>query len=82
MPLPEPVEHPELRERLRAWRSTRAKQNKVPAYVVMNDATLDDLCRRHPTTLGGLLDVSGIGARRAELYGEEILAVIRQSAVQ
>ncbi len=83
-PPPEPPAAPslppvtgELRDRLRAWRSARAKANKVPAYVIMNDATLDGLCRQQPSTIEGLMNVSGIGGRRAELYGQEILAVIQ-----
>jgi ATP-dependent DNA helicase RecQ len=69
---PDPV----LRERLREWRRAAAKRNKVPAYIVMHDSTLEDLCARRPSTIDELLEVSGIGQRRAELYGAEILAVI------
>jgi ATP-dependent DNA helicase RecQ len=47
----------------------------VPAYVVLTDASLEDLCRKRPTNLRELLTVSGIGERKAELYGSEIFAV-------
>jgi ATP-dependent DNA helicase RecQ len=39
----------------------------------MHDTTLDEICRIRPVSLDGLLQVSGIGERKAELYGREIL---------
>ena len=42
---------PELRTRLRAWRSDVARQRGVPAYVVLHDATIDGIVRAWPTTL-------------------------------
>jgi ATP-dependent DNA helicase RecQ len=47
----------------------------VPAYVVLSDAALEDLCRKRPSNLRELLGVNGIGERKAELYGSEIFAV-------
>ena len=47
----------------------------MPAYVVLNDASLEDLCRKRPRQLHELTSVTGIGERKAELYGSEILAV-------
>ncbi len=47
---------------------------QVPAYVVLSDAALDDLCRKRPANLRELLSVSGIGERKAELYGRDIFA--------
>jgi ATP-dependent DNA helicase RecQ len=41
---------------------------------VLSDAALEDLCRKRPTNLRELLAVSGIGERKAELYGAEIFA--------
>jgi ATP-dependent DNA helicase RecQ len=67
-----------LRERLRAWRSGTAKEQSVPAYVVMHDTTLDEICRMRPRSIRALLQISGIGERKAELYGQSILAVLRQ----
>ena len=67
-----------LRERLRAWRSDTAKEQSVPAYVVMHDTTLDEICRMRPRSIRALLQISGIGERKAELYGQSILEVLRQ----
>jgi ATP-dependent DNA helicase RecQ len=54
-----------------------AREQKVPAYVVLHDSTLEELCRRRPTTAAGLRQVAGIGERKAEVYGAEILQVLR-----
>ena len=64
---------PELREYLREWRRETAKQQNTPAFVVMHDTTLDEICRIRPWSLPALLHVSGIGERKAELYGQQIL---------
>jgi ATP-dependent DNA helicase RecQ len=63
----------ELREYLRAWRRAMAKESKVPAYIVLHDSSLEEICRRQPKFLAELLEIPGIGERKAELYGQEIL---------
>jgi ATP-dependent DNA helicase RecQ len=70
-PAPPEVD-PELREYLREWRRVTAKQQGVPAYVVMHDTSLDELCRKRPKSNSQLLDVSGFGERKSELYGRQI----------
>ncbi len=69
---------PDLREFLREWRRETAKEQNVPAYVVMHDTTLDDICRSRPTSIGGLLKITGIGERKAEQYGPQILGALRR----
>jgi len=61
---------------LKAWRSELAKAQRVPAYVILHDATLDALCRMRPRTLQDLLEVPGIGEKRAERYGQAILKLL------
>jgi ATP-dependent DNA helicase RecQ len=68
----------ELSEYLREWRRTVAKEQNTPAYVVLHDATLEEICRRHPASIADLLSVTGIGERKAEVYGKGILAVLEQ----
>ena len=68
----------ELREYLREWRRRTAKEQGMPAYVVLHDSSLDEICRSHPSSIGELLNITGIGERKAELYGREILSVLRQ----
>jgi ATP-dependent DNA helicase RecQ len=69
---------PALREFLREWRRETAKQQNVPAFVVMHDTTLDEICRFRPGSLDALLQIFGIGERKAELYGKKIIAALRE----
>ena len=68
---------PMLAEYLREWRRNMARQNNVPAYIILHDTTLDELCRRRPTNLAALKQVPGIGEKKAEVYGAEILQALR-----
>jgi ATP-dependent DNA helicase RecQ len=68
----------DLRERLREWRKKTAKEQSVPAFVVMHDTTLDEICRMRPGSIRALLQVPGIGERKAELYGQKILELLRR----
>jgi len=67
-----------LHEYLREWRRAIAKETKVMAFVVLHDSTLEEICRRQPKSVNELLDVPGIGARKAETYGREILAALEK----
>jgi ATP-dependent DNA helicase RecQ len=67
-----------LREYMREWRKDIAKEQNVPAYVVMHDVTLDAICAVRPTTVARLLLITGIGERKAELYGRQILRALKQ----
>jgi ATP-dependent DNA helicase RecQ len=68
---------PELRTRLRTWRSNIARERGVPAYVVLHDATIDGIVRAWPTTLDELRGVPGIGDKKLEHYGEQLLRLVR-----
>jgi len=68
----------DLHEYLREWRRVTAKQRNEPAYIVMLDTTLTELCRVQPRTLRELLQIPGIGERKLELYGEQILDALEQ----
>lgn len=65
-----------LFEALRAWRAGQAKTQGVPAYIVFNDATLAAIATARPTTQSELAPISGIGAKKLETYGEDVLAVV------
>ncbi|MGJ5176701.1 DNA helicase RecQ [Bradyrhizobium oligotrophicum] len=65
-----------LLARLRAWRSEIARKRGVPAYVVLHDATIDGIASVRPATLGQLRDIPGIGDKKLEHYGDELLALI------
>ena len=55
---------PDLREYLREWRRTTAKENGTAAFIIMHDTSLDELCRRRPQSLAELLQVPGFGERK------------------
>ena len=66
----------ELVEYLKEWRRGVALRDNVPAFMVLHDATLEDLSRKQPRTHTELLHVSGIGERKAAAHGPEILAAL------
>jgi DNA helicase-2/ATP-dependent DNA helicase PcrA len=66
----------ELFERLRTWRSQAAQSASVPAYVVFTDATLQAIAETRPGNLMELSGLPGIGARKLELYGQDVLAAV------
>jgi ATP-dependent DNA helicase RecQ len=66
----------DLLQLLKEWRRQAAQRASVPAYIVLSDAALVDLCRKQPSSHRDLLNVTGIGERKAELYGGDILAAM------
>lgn len=68
----------ELFERLRALRRELAEWRDVPPYIVCSDKTLRGLCRQRPATREDLLEVSGIGERKADEFGEAFLKAISE----
>jgi ATP-dependent DNA helicase RecQ len=69
--------NPGLVAALRAWRSEVARTRGVPAYVVLHDATIDGIATARPTTLAGLRDIPGIGDKKLEHYGDELIALVK-----
>lgn len=65
---------------LKAWRGEVAREHNLPAYVVFHDATLAMMAREQPTTLDQLAGISGVGAKKLEAYGREILRVLESAA--
>ena len=74
------TEDNELFQLLRRWRSDTAKEQAVPAYVILHDKTLRELAEVRPVSHGLLASITGMGSAKIEHYGEEILALIRQAA--
>jgi ATP-dependent DNA helicase RecQ len=66
-----------LFDQLRAWRAGAAKERGVPAYVVFPDATLRELAIRRPSSLGELSGIGGVGEKKLEAFGSELLDVLR-----
>ena len=62
---------------LRSWRSQIAREEKVPAYVIFSDATLQAISEALPSDEAELLSISGVGPSKLERYGAQVLEVIR-----
>jgi ATP-dependent DNA helicase RecQ len=69
---------PELRDYLREWRRNIARQQNVPAYIVMHDTSLEEICQKPPASLEELRHITGFGERKTSVYGEQILVALRQ----
>lgn len=63
---------------LKSWRAEVARAHNLPAYVIFHDATLAEIARRRPQTLDDLQGISGIGAKKLEAYGAEVLRVVAE----
>ena len=62
---------------LKAWRAEVAREHNLPAYVVFHDASLAEMARSAPSSLDALGAISGVGAKKLEAYGREILRVLQ-----
>ncbi len=65
-----------LWEALRAWRAQTARDHNVPAYVIMHDATLKEIVRVAPRTREDLADITGMGVRKLENFGADLLRIV------
>ena len=72
----------DLFEELRELRSELASEKRVPAFVIFGDATLRDMARKRPSTLNGFLQVSGVGHKKKQQYGESFMEVINEYCVE
>jgi ATP-dependent DNA helicase RecQ len=65
-------------ERLRWWRVETAKVHNTAAYIIFHDSTLREIAKAKPSTLEDLRGVSGVGEKKLESYGAEIVALIAE----
>ena len=63
---------------LKTWRAEVAREHNLPAYVIFHDATLAEIARRRPQSLADLQGISGIGAKKLEAYGADVLRVVTE----
>jgi ATP-dependent DNA helicase RecQ len=61
---------------LKAWRAEVAREHGLPAYVIFQNVTLAEMARQHPRSLDELAGISGVGAKKLEAYGEDLLRVL------
>jgi len=65
-----------LREYLRQWRRDTARAHGSPAFMVMHDTALEEICRRQPSSIPELLKITGFGQRKSALYGPQLFAAL------
>jgi len=68
----------ELFEALRSWRKAQAKEADVAAFVIFSDATLRVVAQARPRSRSELLNINGIGAVKAQRFGEDLLRVVAE----
>jgi DNA helicase-2/ATP-dependent DNA helicase PcrA len=67
----------DLLAELKDWRLRISKEMKVPAYVVFTDNTLIAIAETQPTDDAALVAIPGIGARKLEQYGADVVALVK-----
>ncbi len=65
---------------LKTWRAEVAKAHNLPAYVVFHDATLAEMAREAPDSLDALAGISGVGCKKLDAYGADLLRVLADDA--
>jgi ATP-dependent DNA helicase RecQ len=65
-------------ERLRWWRVETAKAHNIAAFIIFHDTTLREIAKAQPKSLDDLRGVTGVGAKKLESYGAEIVALIAE----
>ena len=70
----------QLFEKLRWWRMETARSHNLPAYVIFHDNTLREIARAAPVTLDDLRQVSGVGEKKLESYGEQIITLVGEQS--
>ena len=61
---------------LKAWRAEVAKEHNLPAYVIFHDATLIAIAIQAPQSVGDLFGISGMGTKKLEAYGHDVLRIV------
>ncbi|MFT6261579.1 MAG: ATP-dependent DNA helicase RecQ [Bermanella sp.] len=68
----------DLWEALRACRKDLATEQGIPPFMIFHDATLKDMLDNKPTSLHSFSNISGVGQKKLDKYGDEFLAVLKQ----
>jgi len=76
----EPIINSELFEALKSWRKDRAYKDKIKPYIIFSDTSLIAISNSKPRTLDELLEIRGVGTKKIEAYGGELLNIIRTFA--
>lgn len=72
----EDIQNSELFLKLRNWRYERSRDLNLPAYCIMHQKTLIEICNTRPTTEKELIAIKGIGKTFVGKYGQEVLEIV------
>ncbi len=64
---------------MKKWRLERANSQRVPAYMICADRTLEHLVRVRPATVEALASIYGLGEAKIRSFGEELLKALRDA---
>ena len=67
-----------LAEALKAYRSDKSHSEGLKAYYFFKDETIEDLVDKRPRTISDLFDVKGLGEKKIEKYGKDILEILKK----
>jgi len=67
-----------LYAKLNKLRKEVAEREDIPPFVVMNNTTMEELCRKRPRNERKLLMITGMNAPKVDSFGKRILAIIRE----
>eukprot|EP00979_Chaetoceros_neogracilis_P015042 scaffold5242_cov287-Chaetoceros_neogracile.AAC.10 len=70
------IKKTQLKDELKEYRMQQSVPIQKPAYTIFSNAALDGIYKFLPTTIEELLDVKGIGPKKAEMFGDDILAIV------
>jgi ATP-dependent DNA helicase RecQ len=65
-------------DKLRWWRVETARKHNIAAFIIFHDSTLREIAKAQPTSLDDLRGVTGVGAKKLESYGADIVALIAE----
>ncbi len=77
-PVDKDIIHPELYQRLIEWRKDLASQNNFPAYRIISTKAIIEILYVLPRSEKSLLRINGIGKKKLELHGQDILQFVEE----
>lgn len=68
----------ELFQKLKVWRKEKSYKERIKPYIIFSDSTLIELSNKQPKNKGELMAIRGMGEKKFERYGEDVLSLINK----
>lgn len=65
--------------KLKDWRSEKARESQLPSYIIFHNAHLMAIAKQKPNNLQDLKQINGLGKSKTEKYGTEIIEVLENA---